>query len=250
MSEGIVEALKKIPTLSEIEHINHVIHNRSDYFLNCFVKKSQDPIQPEYVLSKVDKLSSLEFPGKNLKEEANFYLDNQSLNKIGKNRVDARVSAIDNINKTSVDVFLLDNFMDVASMLVHEKDSNNEYFVFSGAFESDTFNKLYQWTAYLSESESLDNWIQIIHWLRLKQPEAKIFFTPFPRNVFNHEAKPSVLRARSFKDILNINNFPATILNSSDVDLDAMTSIEDWCHYKPSYYKVLAEEISLFLTTK
>ena len=62
MSEGILEAFKKASQELEIEHLNHVIHNRSDYFLNCFIKKSQKPVSPKDIVSKVDNIYSEEFP--------------------------------------------------------------------------------------------------------------------------------------------------------------------------------------------
>jgi len=247
MSEGILEAFKKNSQNLEIHHINHVIHNRSDYFLNCFVKKAQIPVMPKDIISKVDNIYSEEFPDKDLKSEAEFYLDNQSEIKIGKNRIESRISAITNINDALVDIFLLDNFMDIAAMLVHERINSQEYFIFSGAFKPATFNSLYFWTEYLSEDQSRENWIQIINWLRFKNPQAKIFFTPFPKSVYNHENKPSVLRARLFRDKLNYKDFPAIILSAPDVNFESMISIDDWSHYKPSYYKTIAEQITTFL---
>ena len=245
MSEGILAALQNSKPDIKFQHLNHVIHNRSDYFLNCFIDKIWEPVNSNKIIDNIDVYNSPEFPNINLLEENKFYLDNQSYEKLGVNRIEKRKSLIKNMLSESIDIFIVDNFMDIAAMLVSEKTSVQKYFLISGAFSAEKFNSIYNWSGYLSPEESFVNWTKIVNWLKEKQPSAKIFFAPFPVKVYGHETKPSIQRAADFRRILLQKDFPANILDICNADACHIANPTDWSHYTQSYYLHAANSLEI-----
>jgi hypothetical protein len=246
MSEGIFAALTKKNPGVAFNYMNHVIHNRSDYFFNAICNNDWISVNPRsYARIMVDQMSSDEFPNLDLYEQSNFYLDNQSFDKIGINRDDSRISFLENIHK-NVDLFILDNFMDIAAKLVVERNGIGKYFVFSGAFSQSTFNKNFVYSDFISPAESLINFLGIINWIKSKQPSARIFFAPFPANVVGFEHSASLKRAANLKKLLSLSDLTCPVLSTPDVKFDDMISPSDWCHYSPNYYQKIADQIILF----
>lgn len=90
MSEEVFHGLQRCNPYIKFSHINHVIHNRSDYFLKSFVEKSQPAVTHKSVLD-ADCDINVNFLNISLINELSFYIDNQSESKIGINRTVDRV---------------------------------------------------------------------------------------------------------------------------------------------------------------
>lgn len=244
MSEGVFAAITKLNPGINFNHLNHVIHNRSDYIHQVFIQKNWLP--PDLSISELcDITSSPEFPNQSLKENFDFFLMNQHPKTIGLNRNEQRLPLLVNLEQKEIDLVLLDNFMDIASMIVVQKSTGKKFFLFSGAFSKDVFEKNFEWIGFLTPDESLRNWEAIVTWLKLLQPNAKFIFSPFPESVFGNNHRDSVQRASQFKNVLSNNPLPLNILNTKCVEESDLLSATDWCHYSNKYYEALAKQIRL-----
>lgn len=242
MSEGILSQIQ--PLISEkIIHLNHVIHNRTDYFIDAFISRSSQPSNINS-LNYADVSSSLDFPGSDLIDLCQFYIDNQSSDKIGINKIQGRVSFFENISNASIDMIICDNFMDISSKIVYDLNHLNKYFLFSGAFSDCVFKKNFNWLDFLTPEASLFNWKAIFDWFMHKQPQARIVFFPFPASVHGHNDRHSLVRNRDFITLIKKEDFKSIIVvEPDDVTSDYMLNPNDWCHYSPSYYKKNIQKI-------
>ena len=242
MSEGVYAALTRLHPTQDWSYLNHIIHNRSDYFINSFIEKTQSPVGIEDV-SDADNDTSPNFPSISLINEGKQFILNQSYSCIGLNGVDWRISFLDNLKSQSVNIILMDNFMDIATRLVRDKITGKCFFIHSASYSPELFSNRFVFTDFLSPEISILNYLKIIDWLSVLQPNTAIYFLPFPSIVHGHQGRDSVIRAADFRYKLVNNPLSIPMLYTLDVEERHMLSIDDWCHYAPSYYLEIAKQI-------
>jgi len=145
----------------------------------------------------------------------------------------------------SVDLILIDNFMDIASRLVRDKATGKCFFVHSTSYSQELFSKRFDYTEFISSKDSISNYLTIINWLRLFQPNAVVYFVPLPSAVHGHDDRESVKRAAEFRRDLAIGSLSVPVLNMPNVQREHMLAADDWCHYAPAYYQDVACQISI-----
>jgi hypothetical protein len=244
MSEGVLASLQRSNPSGIFNHLNHVIHNRSDYFIDSFLDKTQISVSKEDVFD-ADCDSSPNFPNISLINELSFYIDNQSIDRIGINRSVGRKSLFDNISNHDIDVIIVDNFMDIASKLVYDRLNNKSFFIHSAAYSPTLFSKRFFYTDFLPANISLLNQKKILSWLSFMQPKSKIYFVPFPRVVYGNESKDSVFRANQFQELISNANISTPILSVRNVGEHDLLSASDWAHYSPKFYDSIASQITV-----
>lgn len=242
MSEGVYAALTRLKSDYDWLYLNHVIHNRSDYFISSFISKTQSAVDFGDVFDSNNDRSP-NFPSVSLINEGRKFISNQNDLSIGINDVDWRVSFLQNIKSHSVDVILMDNFMDIASRLVRDKDTGKCFFIHSASYSQDLFSKRFEYTDFVTPGDSISNYLQIIDWLRKFQPNTVIYFLPFPSTVYGHDDRESVIRAGEFRRDLVSNPMSVPVLNMPNVQSKHMLAADDWCHYAPTYYQEIASQI-------
>ena len=242
MSEGVYAALNRINPNYDWLYINHVIHNRSDYFISSFITENQNPVD-FCDIGDADNDNSPNFPNISLINEGRKFISNQRELSIDINGVDWRISFLQNIETHPVDIILMDNFMDIASRLVRDKLTGKCFFIHSASYSQDVFLNRFEYTDFLTPSDSISNYLLIINWLRKLQPNAKIYFLPFPSSVYGHEDRESVIRAAEFRRELTSNPLSVPALDMLSVKSEHMLALDDWCHYAPSYYQTIASQI-------
>lgn len=89
--------------------VSSVYHNRSDYFVECFLENSKQPIDKEFISSLLIN--------KEKNDESIGILQNQTFDSCGKHLLDVQASIFDTIESGNYDLVFIDNFMDVASKL-------------------------------------------------------------------------------------------------------------------------------------
>ena len=233
-------------TRLEVEYgfsrICNISHNRSDAFVNNFIAKET----PQYNLVDLEK--SITF--KNEHEViAKKILLNQSINSIGKYELPVNKSFFD-LESDEVDVFLLDNFMDISAKLISDKDNDGfPFFMNIGFAEKGLEN--FKFGDFLDPIDSVNNWIKIIKFLKDLHPNAKFVFLSFQYNVL-------VDKPDRFKSAKEFNMKMNEALAGSDVlfipslipDSSLTKGKSDWTHFSNQIYKALAALVFLHLNVK
>jgi len=75
MSEGVYAALTRLNPDYDWQYLNHVIHNRSDYFINSYIYNNQSPVNFSDVFD-ADNDSSPNFPSTSLINEGRKFIAN------------------------------------------------------------------------------------------------------------------------------------------------------------------------------
>lgn len=245
MSEGVISQILNKKGRDKFDYVNHVIHNRSDYFLETFILRTNAQPDIDSVSRLLDVPHRDEFGDLNLFEECVKYLQNQSEEGLGVNQVHKRRSFLENVVAGNIDLILCDNFMDISSMLVEMKGSAaQKFFVFSGAFSSDTFEKNFKFVDYLSPDQAIENWKAIFSWLKHFNPGIEIYFIYYPRSVHGQEGRDPVRRAAEFADAMGKKSLvDAVVIEAPDVSERFIRHRNDWCHYQIEYYSSIAAAI-------
>ena len=224
-----------------------VHHNRSDTFLKYYVDRTFDMI-PKY---RFDSL--IMKPGYGENERA--ILDNQYLDSLGffqlENRKRTGKTFLDDLREIKIDLILLDNFMDVASMLMCDTSdqafAERPLFINIGFYEQEhELAEKFSFTPFLSPLESAHNWLRIYHWLRKLQPDAKIVFLPY------HTCSSLTDRSR-YERVIGFSSIFARLATAENLIVipplelaSEMTKGEqDWPHFQDNVYLGLAGQVYL-----
>lgn len=228
-------------------------HNRSDYFIKCFIEESTPP-KAYADLSRTFQLRE------DAPRDAAFILQNQSRDLIGLHELQSNKETYGNfieyINRDPWDVILLDNFMDVAAKLVYDRfeDPDQTRLLFLNASfykDSEQIADRYYHTEFLSPEESARNWLAIYKWIRERQPNAKIFFLSY------HYCSSTEHQER-YQRIFGFYPEFTKICRGEDINIfsplnvrdDLTNGQEDWPHFQMPLYHALAGHIYLSVEGK
>lgn len=234
------------------EQTHCVHHNRSDAFLKYYVDRSHELIPKSTFSHLVMK------PQFGAVEQA--ILDNQYPDDIGYFQLQHRKrqgkSFFDDLRETKIDLILLDNFMDVASMLVEDTSdpeaAGRPLFLNVGFYEQEReLTERFRFTPFLSPLESALNWLRIYRWLRELQPQAKIIFLPY------HSCS-SVTNLQRYERIIGFSSIFSRVavgenlivIPPLNVPPELTKGEDDWPHFQDKIYDALAGRVYLeFLET-
>ncbi len=106
--------------------VSSVYHNRSDYFYKQHIKSRKSN---ETLLSLIDKLSSdSRYLPSSIMDDPLFILNNQRFENVGKHNLGFSDNFFEIVEGTSVDLFILDNYIDILARL--HRDSTKRENVF------------------------------------------------------------------------------------------------------------------------
>ncbi|WP_282177110.1 hypothetical protein [Vibrio nereis] len=214
----------------------NVAHNRSDAFVNKFVTKNWEQIPYLDMVKELDIKEEYRSQGEKI-------LLNQYEEGLGLHELEGERPFHEH---NDVDLLILDNFMDVASLLLEHKNVERKtpFFMNTNFINnSDSFAYGY----FLTPSDSVSNWICIIDYLKQRFPKAKIVFLSFHHSTLvgkeNHKSRAASFD-RIFSDWVsgkdNIIHIPALTIKP-----EFTKGPEDWAHFDSSIYKSLAGLINL-----
>ena len=249
MSEAVAAQLFRKFDITKFSYLNHVIHNRSDYFIGTHISRINEEPNIEKISLISDIKFSDDFGSLDLIEANASYLRNQKRETLGVNNVSGRKGFLDNIRSQKIDIIIFDNYMDIASKLVISK-SGNSFFALSGAFSSGCFSKNYDYSEFLDGKASRANWSVITAHFHNILPDAEFYFIVYPPVIVGQEDRDSVVRSGQHSQYWADAELTAPlpyvhILFAEPVQAEFVLNPSDWAHYKPEYYEKLGAEIIL-----
>lgn len=150
-----------------------------------------------------------------------------------------------------IDVILLDNLNDAASLLMYPNDmpgyEDSGLFLNGHFYENeDEISEKFSYRPFLTPAQSIENWLHIIRWLKAKQPYAKIFFLPY--HSFTSTDDPE-RQARIDAFALGIEKHQLQegfeVIPNLSPPAQYTNGLEDWPHFRPEVYKALAGYVYL-----
>jgi len=225
-------------------------HNRSDSILNYFIEKTTRQIPLEL-------LNEILVPKAEFEKSSTQFLHNQYDENLGfhdlQNIKLPNQKFFRDIKENKYDVILIDNLMDVSSLLLYPTNlpeySKSGLFLNLGFYENEIeLTKIFQYGAFLTPSESVANHIKIISFLKIHQPLAKIFFLPYHHSTSKNDLDRQARIMQfydNFKDWAFANDI--YVIPPLNVDNSLMIDPGDWTHYKMHVYEALAGMIYLNL---
>ena len=159
------------------EIVASVYHNRSDYFLSSFVDAAQLPLSDGRlsVLEPVSDLSALDEDSRNIAR-------NQSIEGIGRHKLDTSRNLFETLRHERVDLVLIDNFMDVAARLARARSDGAVCFLRPGDYVD--FDRHFVGGDYIDPKQSAANFVRIVDFFANAVPTARICFLHFPFNTY------------------------------------------------------------------
>ena len=233
-----------------LEQTHSIHHNRSDSLVNYFIEKSANPIP-------LTILTDLLVPKGELEKTSKQFLHNQYDENLGfhdlANKKLPNQTFINDIKENKYDVILIDNLMDVSSLLLYPTDmpdySKSGLFLNLGFYENEQeLSKIFKYGSFLTPEESVANHIKIITFLRMHQPQAKIIFLPYHYTTSKNDLERQsriITFYEKFKDWAFSNEI--ILIPPLNVDNSLMANPSDWTHFKMHVYEALAGTIYLNL---
>ena len=227
-----------------------VHHNRSDNFIRYFIDKTSDMIPISF-------FENLLIYKPDTSHEAREFLQNQYRDYVGFHGLQDIRRPIEgpffaDIAENNYDVILLDNYMDIASLLMRHRTipefRESPLFINPGFYENgDVVIDQFDWyDGYLTPEQSAQNWLKIYRWLRIHQPTAKIFFLTY------HSCSSTSVPERYWRAF---NFYPALTKIAADEDLHIVPPLSvaedltegqiNWPHFKMPVYRALAGYVFL-----
>lgn len=211
----------------------HVYRHRSDQFYFYHIEKSRQIVPREYIEYKLEKLE----PTEEIKVDANYVplkevLDNQ-YSKLGKHGVVTDDSFFDILKKQSLDIIIIDNYLDMSAILSYPKD---EDFKDSPVFlRKDFFSNYDEYFSFgdkISIQDSMFYFAKIIEFFRNYQPNAEIYFLNYPYNTYVNNVNRQK-RAKQFED--EFSSSEATVVPAATISKNFQIE-NDPAHFDDSIY--------------
>jgi hypothetical protein len=141
--------------------------------------------------------------------------------------------------------------MDIAAKLVrwktHEVYFDQKLFLNLGFYENEAELAPQFWhDEFLTVEDSAANWIQIYHWIRERQPDAKIYFLSY-HYCSSLESPERHARIKGFYSVFSrmAEGLDLRVLPPLNVRAGLLKGEIDWPHFEPPVYEALAGVIYL-----
>lgn len=211
----------------------HVYRHRSDQFYFYHVEKNRQIVPREYIEYKLEKLE----PTEKVRAEANYVplkevLDNQ-YSKLGKHGVVSDDSFFDILEKQSLDIIIIDNYLDMSAILSYPKDKdfeNSPVFLRKDFFSN--YDEYFTFGDKISIQDSMFYFTKIIEFFRSYQPNAEIYFLNYPYNTYINNVNRQK-RAKQFED--EFSSSDATVVPAATISKNFQIE-NDPAHFDDSIY--------------
>jgi len=228
--------------------LNFATIYRSHHFLEyCAYKRKQLPPFEKIV---ADLEYRDEFKKRQAETEAR--IREQYPETVGQFRMPANTpNLITTLENEQLDIVLMDNLYDTEARLYEAMPSPThpayEIYLRLGNFSNDSdLKKIYKRGEFLSPQKSAEGWLQIVDFVRERQPSAKIFFLA-AHYCTSLEVPDRYRRARDFyvefSRIAGDRNI--NILPPLELPLELTRMPEDFAHFHFSAYRALAGHLYL-----
>ena len=236
------------------EQLSCVFHVMSDQFIKYYVEKT-------HILPDLEWLESLFVPGDDPEamRYASGMLRNQYPAQMGLwefpiDEMENKIPFLDLVEKSEVDLIILDNFIDLSSWAQYYKLDPNlsecpiQFVSHLYKNQSELIEK-FEFGGYINPKDSAHNYFKIMQWLRFKQPNARIAFLCFfgCTSQNNPERQSRALEFYKELDLLSDGQF--LVVPPLEVPIELQKE-SDWTHVDNSIYRALAGKlyVELFLT--
>lgn len=216
--------------------ISSVYHNRSDAFCGRLLDKNWhvDPIENiRAVLLKEDEQSSDD------DNKASQILRNQYYDTIGLHRLSKGMPLFTAVQSGLVDLFVVDNYMDLAARLVSQKNKpDSGLFLRLNDFAAPANQSGEQGLAtgdYLSPVAATKCMYRILDFFKLHNPNARIVFINFSHNTYANSPE-RVARTVEYERLFHYEQ--CDIIPC--LTIPKMNQTEDKMHFKPPQYAAYA----------
>lgn len=216
------------------EHLCHVIHHRSDQFYHYYIKKDKKKPPIEYVLTSLVTKESSKYDINYMPFET---MVNNQYDEIGQHQVLTKYDFFDALYNKKIDIFILDNFMDMSGILSYPK--LEEYYDSPILLRKNDF---INYEDYFSFGEKIDidssifYFEEIIKYLKLLQPTSAIFFINYPYNTYINSPERQT-RGKKFEEKFQSQN--ATIIPAPHIKKQYQV-VNDPAHFHDSIYVALS----------
>ena len=177
--------------------ISSVYHNRSDAFCGRLLDQSWhvDPFD--------DILASLiqETQKQDADSEATQMLKNQYPATIGLHRLSTGCPLFDAVKSGNVDLFIVDNYMDLAARLISQpgKPTSGLFLKLNSIQDKNT---PWEMGTYLSPADGVKHMYRILDFFRKYNPHARIVFINFPHNTYS-DSPDRVARTKEYEQLFD-----------------------------------------------
>lgn len=215
--------------------ISSVFHNRSDVLADVLHTNGAP-------LSKRSDLCALMGVEERAWDEFSAYsiLSNQSKEGFGLHDLASGVPLIEALTSASLDLIIIDNFMDLVGRL-YETPLGKLYYRYEG-FTSPAGMAL---GPRLLPAESAKNFRQVVELIGAFQPKAKLVFVQFPINNYPHADRRQW--GWDFRDSLDL---PKHVLNIPVRRVQPKFPDREPHHFASREYRKYANQVSEFLATE
>lgn len=205
--------------------ISCVYHNRSDQFLGRFIDGSLEELSYEEIRQAIGVV-----PG----SEEDAILRNQCRNTMGSHLLKRWVPLLEALDEKSIDLLLIDNFMDASAAL--RSIGEMKFFTRVAATEANHLRV----TPKLTPDQSAANLSAILRHFRRKIPGAAIVFTAFPWNTYREEdMKHRRIWERRFSARLKSRG--VAVIPTKIVPNELQSKVPS--HYQREMYQIYASDV-------
>lgn len=158
--------------------LTSVYHNRTDQFLDVFVKK----VAPEPTLDVLMHLANVTAQDEGAEFDEVNILKNQVRATMGKHLLSAGVPFLDAIAANSLDILLIDNFIDVSAALKVGTVDDKAYRFFTRVRTAD--GNALELIPKMDPEVSATGTTELVQFIRSHSPRTRIIFSVFPWNTY------------------------------------------------------------------
>lgn len=221
-----------------------IFHNRSDQFIKYYIDSSPFPhriASAEGLRPDVDK-----------EKAAKDIIFNQLPESIGCEGPLAETAAIakkleDRIAEASLDLVLIDNFMDIVAKLAYDPEKPDEKLFFPLHFRKDRSTSRYLLDDTLTPADSALNFSRITRYFKKFNPNTKIFFTCWPLATSRQNEERYNRIADFFRHFSALTkNDDLAIIPPLDLESEFTNGEDDWYHLSKRMYKSIAGSAFLY----
>jgi hypothetical protein len=205
-----------------VELVSCVFHNRSDAFLNNYVRGAYqlpdyDEVAKRVIVDPLHRATLLQS------------VANQYPNTIGLHNLPEGIPFMRALQEEVLDLIILDNYMDITPVLkIPLWDTEKALFLNTANLRN--AQSLFEPTGKLLPLPTMiRNWRELLGYVRKMQPTATIVFMNFPANLYDNQKR--IARTQRFEELLNPRFLPECLV------IPAQFVIPRYMDGTPRHYK-------------
>jgi len=211
---------------------NSVYHNRSDYFVNSFIKKNNNVVN-QSLMNVLQSKNTID-----INDDASLILLNQTIEGLGQHKIENSHELMDNLQSLKIDILIIDNFMDISARL----SSGLGFNFFARPNDYKNYEENFSLGGFITTSESIENFNTIIKYFKSIQPTMKIVFVHFPYNTYGEDSNR---KDRSLSFYKEFNN--DSIIMIPPLSIPKIYRTEVASHFQEPQYTAYAGMINILI---